>query len=265
MIHYKLAWGNPIVRREVIYLHRSFRSAPIDLGRLAAALGTAAVGSVLVAAIRAPLLDAHGEICRFLLELARIPISGVERLEVFPGFGPAAAPVTPVLQYEPNPVRAMVMFTLAVLALLGIHRRVALARNFVVFLVTLLVTAAGVIAINPSFRFNSTEFTQIWLRGEVLMWLLLPWVSAFLFVLIQPSVLRGGAWALVVQIFGFLWSATRLAFCLGVLHYTGILFLPLLWFCLGLLADLLYLFVFYSLAIHQTCGRTWGQRSSWQY
>ena len=252
------------MRRDVIYLHKSFRSLRLGPGRLAFAFGIAAAGSALLAACGTLLLEIHGQVCRFLLELARIPSSRMARLEFFPGFGPASVPVTTVLQYEPNPVKATILFVVGVLVLLAIHRRIALAQNFVVFLVTLLVTAAGVIAFNPSFRFNSTEFTQMWLRGEVLVWLLLPWVSAFLFVLIQPSLIGRVAWVLVAQIFGFLWSAVRLAFCLGVLHYTGILFLPLLWFCLGLLADLLYMFVFYSLAVYQTCG-AWGRRESWRY
>src|SRR5207249_4318226 len=71
-------------------------------------------------------------------------------------------------------------------------------------------------------------------------------------------------WALGMQAYAYLWSAVRLTFCLGVAYYTGTLFLLLLWFSLGVLADLLYILVFYSVVVHQACGR-WGRRASWQY
>jgi len=143
-----------------------------------------------------------------------------------------------------------------------IHRRVPLSRNFVVFLLILLCAAGAVIVFNPSFYFDSAMFEQIWLRGEILVWIILPWVSAFLFVLTLPSAPTGVAWALLVQVYAVVWSAVRLAFCLGVLHYTGILFLPLLWFCLGLLFDLVYILVFYSLALHLSIKKDGGLRAS---
>ena len=110
---------------------------------------------------------------------------------------------------------------------------------------------------------TSATFSLIWLRGEVLVWLLLPPVTATLFVPIQSA---SKAWAsmLGVQIFGFFWSAARLTFCLGVFHMTGTIFLPVLWFCLGVLADLLYIVVAYSIAVHYAASR-WGRRTLWQY
>jgi len=253
------------VRRDYIYLHKSLRSLHITRGKIAFALCAVTVFTGLIAALGDWLLNTHGEICRVLLDLAGIPIQGSQTLAVFPGLGPAVAPVVPVLPYESNQEVLGVFFIVSVLVLLAIYRRIALARNFVLFLITLLVAAAGVITFNPSFRFDALVFTQIWLRGEVLVWLLLPWVSAFLFLLIQPSVSWKLAWMALVQVYGFLWSAVRLAFCLAVLHYTGILFIPFLWFCLGLLADMLYVFVFYSMVVHQTCGKVWGERTAWQH
>ena len=224
---------------------------------------TAVLLCCAVAAQGTRLIEVHGAICRFLLALARVPLAGMDTIDVFAQFGPATVPVTPIPSYGPNPVRATVLFIVSVLLLLAIHRRVALARNFVVFLITLLLAAAGVIAVNPAFQFSSSAFTQIWLRTEVLVWLLLPWVSGF-FVLIHPSTLRGVFWVLAAQIYAFLWSALRLAFCLGVLHYTGILFLPVLWFCLGLLSDSLFVLLFYSGVVYHAGAGIWGRRSAWQ-
>jgi len=126
-----------------------------------------------------------------------------------------------------------------------------------------MICAAGaVIVLNPSFYFDSAMYEKTWLRGEILVWILLPWVSAFLFVLTLPSLAAGLVWSLWTEAYAIIWSAVRLAFCLGTLHYTGILFLPLLWFCFGILFDLVYVLLFYSMALHFSSKRSAGERKS---
>ena len=250
------------MRRAYIYPHRSVRSFPLSRRRLITALGMALLLSAAVVYFGRSLLAAHNRISSFVLSQTRIPSSGLRIVEVFPFLGSAAAPDVPVPHHRTNPLRTGVSFAACVLALMLIHRRVPLSRNFVVFLLILLCAAGAVIVFNPSFYFDSAMFEQIWLRGEILVWIILPWVSAFLFVLTLPSAPTGVAWALLVQVYAVVWSAVRLAFCLGVLHYTGILFLPLLWFCLGLLFDLVYILVFYSLALHLSIKKDGGLRAS---
>jgi len=135
-----------------------------------------------------------------------------------------------------------------------------LGRNFVVFLLILICAAGVVIVLNPSFYFDSAMYEQTWLRGEILVWILLPWISAFLFVLTLPNLAAGLVWSLWTEAYAIIWSAVRLAFCLGTLHYTGILFLPLLWFCFGILFDLVYVLLFYSMALHFSSKRSAGER-----
>jgi len=198
------------------------------------------------------------------MRLAGVPVEGAQRIDVFRSLGPVDVPVTRVLTYEGHLLVAVVLLISSVLLLVGVHRYISLARNFVLCLLTLVVASALVIFFNPSFQISSPLFTKIWLRGEILIWLLLPWVSAFLFVPIHSTAFGAVLWVLGMQAYGYLWSAVRLTFCLGVAYYTGTLFLLLLWFCLGVLADLLYILVFYSVVVHQACGR-WGRRASWQY
>jgi hypothetical protein len=76
---------------------------------------------------------------------------------------------------------------------------------------------------------------------------------------LHPTSILGVGWAVVIQLYGFLWSAFRLAFFIGVMHFSGILFIPLLWFTFGLLADIVYIMVFYSLAVHWIASRAWGR------
>ena len=214
---------------------------------------------------RAPLLARHNQISAALLRICDIPLDGSTQIDIFEEIGPAEVVTTTVFHLPQQPVRVAILFVGAVVVLMGVYARVELARNFIVFLLVLLFLAAGVMVFSPGSEITSVEFSQIWLRGEVLVWLLLPWFSAGLLVLLQPTVWPGVIWAILMQAYGFLWSAVRLAFCLGVLHFSGLLFMPLLWFTLGLLADVLYIVVFLSLSTRVAGLRAWGRRTSWQF
>ncbi len=230
--------------------------------RLGIALMLALIVSGAVFVFGNSLLTPHGRLVEFLLRHTRIRVDGTKTVAVFPQLGTVKVPDVAFPPPRENPVRTALLLAASVAGLIIVHRRYPLGRNFAVFLIILLCAATTVILFNPSFNFSSVMFCQIWLRGEVLVWILLPWVSAFLFIMTQPSVLAGIAWALALQIYIAGWSAIRLVFCLGVLHYTGILFILLLWFCLGVLFDLAVVLLSYSLSLHHNIRRFAGRRRS---
>jgi hypothetical protein len=246
------------MRRPFIYPHRSIRSIRVTPGRIFLAAVTAILLTVLIATQQGRLVDEHNRLTRTMVELAGVPVVGVEQAPLFPGLQAAPAVVVVASRLDGKPFELLILFAVGMLVLLQIHRRVPLARGFVVFLMILLLVATAVVVFHPSSQFGSVEFTQIWLRGEMLVWLLLPWFSAAMFVLIHP--LFGAGWALVTQLYGFLWSAVRLAFSICLIHYSGILFVPMTWFALGLLADMVYLVVSYSIAVEWASRRAWGKR-----
>lgn len=253
------------MRRDTIYPHRSIRSLELTPERILAAILLAVVLTFAMYVGRDRLFVEHNRIAATLLDLSGIPISGTAKIDIFPVVGSADGAVTEIFHYQTSPRRVAILLISSIVALLIVHRRVHLARNFIVFLFILLLLAAGVMIFFQSFELQSAEFTQIWLREEVLVWLILPWFSASLFVLARPAAWTGILWALGVQIFGFVWSAVRLAFCLAMIHYSGLLFVPLLWFAFGLLADNIYLLVFFSISTHQAASKAWGKRLSWQF
>ena len=250
--------------RTSIYPHRSVRSLPVTANRLIAALLVSALISGLTAYYAIALMNVHGKIAGLLMQFAGIPISGWEPVGIFPGLQPALAPVTTIPAFLSVPDGARMLLVGAIVILLLISRRYVLTRNLSGFLIFLLVVSAIVNALKPDLHFESQTFGQIWLRGEMLVWLLLPWVSSLLFLVPQPKIAEGIGWVLLAQVYGVLFSALRMVFSLGVLHYTGLLFLPLIWFSMGTLSDLLFLIFFYSISVYRTSGRAWGLRSSWQ-
>lgn len=249
---------NGQMRRPFIYPHRSIRSVRLTGGRIFLAAITAIVLTVLVFTQQGRLVTEHNRISQTLIEWAGVPVQSVIATPLFPGLEPAPATVVTATRLDGDPWRLLIFFAIGMLVLLQIHRRVALARGFLLFLMILLLVATGVVVFHPASQFGSVEFTQMWLRGEVLVWLILPWFSAAMFVLIHP--LFGAGWALLTQLYGFVWSAVRLAFSICLIHYTGILFIPMVWFALGLLADMVYLVVSYSMAVDWAARRAWGRR-----
>ena len=247
------------MRRPFVYPHRSIRSIRLTGGRIFLAVVTAVVLTVLIATQQGWLVTEHNRMAQALIELAGVPVTAQTTVDLFPGLQPAPASVVPAIRLDGDPIRLLVFFTVGMLVLLQIHRRLPLARGFVIFLMILLLVATAVIVFHPTSQFGSVEFTQMWLRGEVLVWLILPWFAAAMFVLIHP--LFGAGWALLTQVYGILWSAIRLAFSICLIHYTGILFIPMLWFALGLLADMVYLVVSYSMAVDWAARRAWGRRT----
>jgi len=225
------------------------------------AAGAALLLSASVIGLGPVLLGRHMQLSQWALKSLQISGSALESIQVFPYFSPVEAPQVHFLNHGDHPLRSALFFAVAVLSLVGIHRRIPLGRNFMVFLMVLVGAAGGVLVFNPSFYFDSDMFHRIWLGEEILVWILLPWVSSFLFILTLPSVAAGMAWMVAIEIYAILWSSLRLVFCLGLMHFTGILFLPLLWFTLGILFDLVYLLVFYSLAVRLSIKWNSGERS----
>lgn len=250
------------MRREYIYPHRSVRAFPVSRLRAAAAIVLAASLTAGVARFAGPLLDLHHRITSLTIKIAGIPAGETTAVRVFSYPGAVPAVSVPIPRHGDNPWRAPVLFFATLAALALVHRLVPLARSFILFLSVLLGAAGLVIIVHPMFAFDAATYQKIWLQGEFLVWLLLPWVSAFLFVLTLPAFFHGVAWMLAVQAYALFWSAVRLAFCLGVFHITGILYVALLWFCLGVLFDLVYLLAFYALALGLSLPRAVGRRRS---
>ncbi len=250
--------------RDSIYPHRSVRAFPLSSARSWAGVALALLITVLSVIYAVPIMEAHSRVAAVLAQWAGLPVTAWTPIGVFPGLEPASGPVLAIPVFKEVSEGARLLLILSIVALLVVAQRFSLVRNVANFLIVLLVASAVANAVFDNFRLQSTAFGQIWLRQEMLVWLLLPWVLILLFVIPQPNLPRGLLWVVFLQAYGFFFSALRMVFILGVLHYTGLIFMPPLWFLLGTLSDLLFVLFFYSLAIHRSSGELWGVRDSWQ-
>jgi hypothetical protein len=249
------------MRRVFIYPHRSVRGIRIAPLKGVLAVVTAAVLTLAMAVSMEPLLAAHNRLSLSLLNLAGIPILGTSQADLFSPLPPAPVVLVAAAGFQARSPVFWVLFAVALSIIAALYWRIPLARSFLVFIVILLLISAAMAVFHPAGQLDSAAFSQIWMRGEVLVWLVLPWFSASAFLLTDPSVLWGVIWVLLTQTYGFIWSAVRLAFGLALMHYSGMLFAPMFWFVLGFLADVVYVIVFYSIAVQWAARRTWGSRA----
>src|SRR5579864_7130268 len=143
------AGRNGRMRRSFIYPHRSIRSVRLTPGRIFLAAVTAILLTIVVATQQGRLVNAHNRLSQAIVELAGVPVVGVETAPLFPGLQPAPAMVVTASRLDSDRFRLLILFGVGMLVLLQIHRRVALARGFVIFLMILLLVATAVIVFYP--------------------------------------------------------------------------------------------------------------------
>ena len=249
--------------RTFIFPHRSVRFSQIGVVRILLALVVATALSFLMFHFAIPIMKVHTDLATGLAGKLNLPIVGWKPVGVFPGMEPASAPLTSVPRFEEVGIGARVAWLVTVVGLSLVALRFQLIRSLLVFLIVLLLASAAVNSVFERYEFDAGVFAQIWYRQAMLVWILLPWFTSFLFLIFQPRVFEGLGWIFLSQIYSFVFSIIRMVFAMGVLHYSGLLFFPTVWFLVGTLAELIFLLQFYSISIHRATGKQFQARSSW--
>jgi hypothetical protein len=248
-------------RREIIYPHRSFRHLRFQPLATFTGFALATLLSFGVVAASQPLADLHQQLASLFTQLAGVTEGGQSSTAtVFPKLLQAEAPPVRVPLSSEVPDLMRLPALAAALATLFLSRRNTITRGFFYFLLILLMGGTIALTLLPRLHVNAETVTQIWLRSALPVWLLMPWFASFLFIVINPAWRMGIVWTLGVMLHLFWTSALRQAFLLAVMHYTGIVFFPLLWFLFGFLFDMLVLLVFYSLSLNNATLDLWGHR-----
>ncbi|MBM3784956.1 MAG: hypothetical protein FJW30_11385 [Acidobacteria bacterium] len=229
-----------------------------------AGLGAAILLSGLLAYFASDVLEVHSTLVGELCLLAGLPVTGWTAVNLFPSLPLGTTPLVRIPPFESVSVAARFALIASIAGLMLVAARLSFLRNLSYFLAVLLFLSATANAVFDTFRMDPAIFGQIWLRQELLVWFILPWVLLLLFVVPEPKWARGLAWMAFVLGYGLVFSAMRFVFVLGVLHYSGALFMPALWFLFGTLSDLLYVLFFFSIAVHRSSGELWGERSAWR-
>jgi hypothetical protein len=211
------------------------------------------------------ILDWHTRALQKLLELAAVPWQAGRSLAVLPGL---QAPLvgTSYLDYQQHPWYPWTFLLAAVALYLVAHKFGPAPLRALVALIPigLGVTLFYLQVISPSLPYSTEDFCAIWYRGEVYLWLLLPWIFGLaLFTLNVPLKLKW-PWLVIVSVYAWVWSVVRLALALATFHYFGAIWMPIFYFLCGFLADFLYVVACYSLAMDRAASYLVRQREVWQ-
>jgi hypothetical protein len=152
--------------------------------------------------------------------------------------------------YRDHPGLLAMVFIIVALLLIGIYVWASLGRMLTGLLLVLLTGSLLNLLAGNGAAADVAIFFRIWLKFEFTVWILVPWIMALLVAFISPRWWASLFWILIPAVYAVVWSAVRLAFCAVVLHLTGALLMVPLWFSVGALSDLLYLCVFFSLAVY---------------
>lgn len=249
--------------RGFIFPHRSVRFSDVGWGRVLLALLVALGLSIFMYRNAVPIMKWHTALAINLAGKLNLPIVGYKPVSVFPNIEPAQAPLTSVPKFQEIGIAGRMLWLLCLLGLTILAARFQLLRSFMVLLIFLLLASAIVSSVYERYEFDAGVFGQIWYRQVMLVWILLPWVTSILFLVFQPSILEGLGWVLLSQAYSFVFSVIRMMFVMGVLHYTGLILFPCVWFLVGTLAELIFLLQFYSISIYRATGKQYQGRSSW--
>lgn len=211
-------------------LHRSMRFA--DTSGVALSLSIIAAIGLSVAGVyfASQIVGIHQQIVHWILAQAGIPLAGVVAFPDYSG--------EPGLEIATGAITAVV--------LLGMYLLVKMSRTLVILFLALLGASVLNLSLGGGFGADARAFTALWLRFEFVAWIAIPWLMAVFAGLIMPAGWAPLFWTIMPPFYAIVWSAVRLAFCLGVLQFTGPLLGPVLWFGMGALADMLYISAFYS-------------------
>jgi len=240
-------------------VHRSFRAAPAPVSAILSSL-LAPLGITWAFFHYAGKLLAFHEGLRLrLLMLGGIPVEGASNTVVFHGV-PVSSAVTSMASYAGRAWLPWVCCGAIALGLGIVFARVRLSRGIAGCAFALLAASAISGLVYPKVAADSSFFVSFWLRCEFVVWLFVPWVVAMLTAFIVPSFwLRLGC-SVIGPVYGVIWSAARLALCVGVLYVSGPVLDVFLWFSLGLLSDVLYLCTLYSFAVYYSAARGTAER-----
>jgi hypothetical protein len=236
-------------------LHRSVRFADVSTLSVSLALFAALVLSLGGLYFEPQIVGLHQQIVQWVLVRSGVPSAESTAITTPLNFE-VSYPALRFPGYSGNPVLPIASGAIAAALLLVAYFSARISRTLVILLLALLGASMLNLLYGGTFGADAGSFTTIWLRFEFVTWIAVAWLMGVFAGLVMPAGPAPLFWTIMPPFYAILWSAFRLAFCLGILSFTGPLLAPVLWFAMGALADMLYISVFYSfIAAHASSLR----------
>jgi hypothetical protein len=231
--------------------HRSIRSVPVCAAQLAAAGVVAAFASAVVVLLGNSILSAHNWLCSATLWAAGVEVVAVQPASLYrigflavDGLLIEASSRMAASGYAVGAVTALIVLLAAF-----VGWRWPFLRGVAVCSIVVIGVAVATATYSPPITWTTTHFTRLWLRVELAVWVIVPWLMAYTLVFRTGVGARLISAIAVIESYLICWSAIRMAAGIACVATAGAGAVPVVFFVIGPICDLLSLIVFYSLAL----------------
>jgi len=197
------------------------------------------------------ILSGHNWLCNAILRWANVSIVGLQQANLYrAGFltvdGFLIEASTRGLA-SPHQLAAATALVACAAALVG--WRCPFLRGLAASVIVVIGVAAGSALLSPGTSWTTAHFCRLWLRVELAVWVIAPWLAASTLVFrtgVGPRLVSAIA---ALELYLICWSAIRMAAGIALVAAVGAGAVPVVFFLVGPICDLLSVMVFYSLAL----------------
>lgn len=248
---------DPGFRRVKIPQHRSIRGTSFAPWRIPAWGALSLIASFLAAKHAALWTGWYVSLVGSLLHWAGAPFTASTRA----GYWLVATPAWSLATYNPvaDPMGALTYGAASALMLglaIKLPRIPMPLRTWLGLTSALLLITTLSLFLNPVPRLTPETFSRLWCQVALGTTFLIPTTWALLVGLLPLPMGRVALTGLFATITVFVWNACRLAFCLTLAAWAGVVWLPPAFILGCALPDILVLVAFYGLAL-EGAGRVW--------
>jgi len=210
----------------------------------------ACVVSTVVVLLGNTIVSGHSWLSIALLRAAGVPISSIEPENLY-RFGFLA--INALLIETSSDAAASGVSGAATAA--GIVVVATLAGWRLPFVRGIAVATAIVVAIGVWTAFASPDprttahFSRLWVRLELALWVVMPWLAACILTFRMGAGVGLLSALVAFELYSICWSAIRMAAGIACIAAVGVGAVPVVFFAIGPICDLLSLLVFYSMAL----------------
>jgi hypothetical protein len=230
---------------------RSIRSVPVSAAHIAGAGLIAAFVSAVVILLGNSILSGHNWLCTTALRAAGVQVVAMQPTNLYrigflavDGLLIEASSRMLASGYAVGAVAASIILLAAF-----IGWRWPFLRGVAVSAIVVIGVAVATATYSPSITWTTTHFTRLWLRVEVAVWVIVPWLTAYTLVFRTGVGTRFISTIVAIELYLVCWSAIRMAAGIACVATAGAGAVPVVFFAIGPICDLLSLIVIYSLAL----------------
>ncbi len=173
-----------------------------------------------------------------------------------------------VLGSYPSPVVTLINFLIS-LGLILFLTKIKKNKNIVIFtffLAIINLTSALFFTLSPSeFPYSAADFSELYIKAEVSMWLFIPFVLGMAFLPLPDSLLIKMPLIIFTFLYSVIFGTLRYAMFLFIISEFSVIYMAVLFFAFGPLIDFFYIVGIYCFYTNRLAKKLKGTEEVWKW